>query len=91
MSNRDVNHRNMPTSRFMKRMIILDAVTLICILIAGYIGIWFGKDVNTWLMVGCSAFSLELGYTAWIKLTEAKAKNSDTKSAETNTTKKVNG
>ncbi|HPJ01812.1 MAG TPA: hypothetical protein PKU80_03105 [Candidatus Limiplasma sp.] len=79
------------TSRFMKRMIVLSARTLICILIAAYVGYWFGKDMDTWLMVGCGAFSLELGYNAWIKLKERKQTSGGKTADETKLTKKVNG
>ena len=84
-------------SRYMKLLVSACFVTLVCIFIAAFIGYWHGVNMDTWLTLGCGAFSLELAINAWIKLSETKNPAGTAKADETKTdpkkttTPKANG
>ena len=75
----------------MKIMLIVDFITLISIFIAAYIGYWFGIDMDTFLTLGCGAFSLEMVISAWIKVSENKETTDDKKTTTQTGAKKANG
>jgi hypothetical protein len=78
--------------RMMKKLVIVCYVTLICMFTAAYVGYWYGIDMDTWLTLGCGAFSLELAINACLKLFGKDDDKTDAQKAdEKKPTNKVNG
>lgn len=79
-------------TRFMKILLIVDFITLILLFAAAYVAYWHGVDMDTWLTLGCGAFSLELVLSAGIRLFKKEPDKAEEPITTTQTgVKKTNG